>query len=202
MKRSLRRPALWIGGIALVIAGYSVYQNQARRPPTPAATSAVPAAAAIPDIYSTGAGTTHFPGVSILPQEPNVTGPFVFRRLDLDQGGDASQETIDVQVIVNARELTVGFSIERAVSVGSTAVNFADCRERLEVDVGSVTLPNQQPPSPYICLETDEGRIALFRAVDLRRVRRATRPGQPSNSFELWLDYEYTTWSRPAESGS
>lgn len=143
-----------------------------------------------PDVHASGGRTTRFKGVRLPPLAPNETGTLVFRRLDLDVGQDASRETVDVSLVVNARELTVVIQADRA-AVMSEPPEYASCSASLSTAEEPVRTLFDTPPTDYVCLMTDEGRTAWLRITNLKRNRAID---QGSDFYRLSLDYDFVSW--------
>ena len=185
-------------GLALVAA--AAFALRSADPPTSigADTAAsmqpsevVPAIESAPPVHASGGRATHFEGVHLPPLAPNETGTLVFRRLDLDVGQDASRETVDVSLMVNARELTVGIEADSAVVMSGPPPEYASCSAALGTGGEPVRTLLNSPPTDYVCLVTDEGRTAWFRVTSLERHRAID---QGSDFYRLSLDYDFVSW--------
>ena len=184
----LKKVIAWIAGIlATVIASLIVIELTRTGPdmPEPPVT---------PSIHSRGTSHVPFKGVSIPPPQPNVSGPFVFQNISLDEGAETSIAPFDVSVELNAREQSVAYTFPRAVDAGTVAVSYEKCRSLLEFPDEPLRLKTNRFPDRYVCLETREGRISLFRITGIRRAP-VFSPGGGDNIFDLTLEFEYTTWN-------
>ncbi len=189
MKPILKKVLAWITGIlGTVIAGLIIYQltrpGPVEPPPPPA-----------PGIYSGGTRQVLFEGVSIPPREPNVSGPYVFRNLSLDEGTDTGTPPHDVSLELDARALSVAYSFRRAVDAGTVPVSYEKCLSLLASPDEPLRLQSAGFPTRYACVETREGRISLFRITGIHRAP-VFIVGGGENNYNLTLEFEYTTWDR------
>ena len=143
-------------------------------------------------LHSSGTLQVLYEGVSVPPAKPNEDGPYVFRNVDLDQGVVLSKTEIssDLEVVVNARTLTVGLSSStgNATNVGSNDPGAAGCDSSLSHAERKATISNQSAPTNYICLRTGEGRLSVVRVLTITE-----QPTQPQQ-VNVLLTLEYRTF--------
>ena len=179
----------WIAGIlGGVIAGLLVYELTRPGPPEPDPPSA-------PGIYSGGTAQVLFRGVNIPPPQPDVSGPVLFRNISLDEGAETSTAPFDVSLELDARGLSVVYSLPKAVDAGTVSISYEKCLSLLASPDEPLRMQAAGFPSRYVCAETRQGRISLFRITGIHRAPVFMVVGG-ENNYDLTLEYEYTTWER------
>ena len=182
-----------IVGISLACGGSS--------PKYPPSTNAIPSepahtqTAPEPQLRSNGSGTIKLPGVYIAPPgaaAPGTveSGPVVFTKLDLDNGKQVTDGGLgDVDLSIDASRLTVNVSSRSRLSVKKTKASYGECKAALDGASETKAVGPTSVPTDYICVETDEGRIAEFRFTNIGKTT--------TNEKDIWdvnVAYVFETW--------
>jgi hypothetical protein len=143
-------------------------------------------------LHSSGTLQVLYEGVSLPPAKPGEDGPYVSKLVDLDQGVvlPKTEITSDLNIVVNARTMSVGLSAEtgNAADAGPNDPGVVNCEGLLSSAQKHATISNQSAPTNYVCLRTGEGRLSTVRVLTITE-----QPTQPE-LVNVLLTVEYRTF--------